>query len=310
MKKSFWLIFIAFFLIFPIHQTLAGTPYIVSEFIYEQNVLGRIIDFEGKILNTFWINSLDQNNGVDIACGDIDGDGKDEIVVASKSGLPKIKIYSQDGKLKHKEFLGYDKNYQRGISIALGDINMDGMDEIIVSSRTGNNPVKVYNYEGKFLDISSYPFTSQYHGSINITTGDVTGDGYEEIIASTGEGTRSEIKVLNKEGDLLPIQFSPFSSEFLGGSDVSTGDIEGDGIDEIVACQSSNGNLCKIYKYDKQQTILNEWSVFNNNSGVRVSINDTDRNGEGEVIVSTKDFTNQKIRVYRGTKEKINEINT
>lgn len=307
MKIKYIFVFIIFIL-FPLNITLAGTPYIVSEFIYEQNILGRIINFEGKILNTFWISSLDQSSGVDIVCGDIDGDDKDEIVVSSKSGLSKIKIYSQDGKVKYKEFLVYDKSYSGGVNIALGDVNIDGMDEIIVSPKVGNNPVKVYNYEGKYLNISFYPFTSQYHGSVNLAVGDVTGDGYSEIITSTGEGIRSEIKVFNNEGDLLPIQYAPFISEYLGGADISSGDIEGDGTDEIVTCQSG-GSLCKIYKYNKNQTIVNEWQVFKNNSGVKVSIKDIDGNGEREIITSTKDAINQKIRIYQGTKEMVNEIN-
>lgn len=309
MKIKYIFAFIIFILL-PFNISSAGTPYIVSEFIYEENVLGRIIDFEGNILNTFWISSLDKSSGVDIACGDIDGDGVDEIIVSNKSGLPQIRIYSQEGKIKYKEFLAYNENFRDGVNVAVGDINMDGIDEIITSPRSGNNPIKIFSYDGKILDVSIYPFTTNYHGGVNIVTGDINGDGYEEIIASTSVDVVSEVRIYDNKGELLPIQFTPFASDFFGGPSITSGDIEGDGVDEIIICQSRKGNLCKIYKYNKQQTVLNEWQVFDNNSGVMVSIEDIDRNGEGEIIVSTKDLASQNIRAYRGTKEMIKDINT
>ena len=108
----------------------------------------------------------------------------------------------------------------------------------------------------------------------------------------------------------MPISYWPFSPDFLGGVDVASGDIEGDGVDEIVACQENNGSWCKIYKYDNQRIILNEWPVFQGNSGVKVVFEDIDRDGEEEIIVSTKELVNQKIKVFKPTKEKIKEFST
>ncbi len=308
MKKSYWLVFIAYFIILPLHQILAETPYVVSEFIYEQNIFGRVINFQGNITNTFWINSLDQNSGVEIACGDIDGDGIDEIVTSFESGLSKIKIFSQEGKVKYDDFVPYYENYKEGMNITLGDINSDGKDEIIIVPKEGSNPINVYNYKGEKLDISFYPFSSNYHGEVKLTTGDINGDGLIEIITATGEGVRSEVRIFNNKGDLLPIQFFPFIDDFLGGINISSGDIEGDGTDEIVVCQANGGSFCKTYKYNKQKVIFNEWQTFDNEFGVVVSVDDIDRDGRGEIVVSSKDLSNQKIKVYKGKEEIINNF--
>lgn len=304
------IIILVIFILLPLNISLAGDPFIISEFIYEGNILGRIINIEGKVLNTFWISSLGQKKGVGIACGDVDGDEKEEIVASFKSNDSKIKIYTQEGKIKTKDITVFDKNYKKGINVALGDINNDYKEDIIVGTKGGSGTIKAYNYKGDYLNLSIHPFTTSYKGEINITTGDVNGDGFEEIIAATGEGVRSQIKIFSNKGELQLIQYSPFAQDYLGGVNLASGDIEGDGIDEIITCQALGGSLCKIYKYENQKTILNEWSVFNNNRGVEVSFGDIDRDGEGEIITSTKNNVNQQIKIFKGTKEKIKEFST
>ncbi|MFA5134690.1 MAG: L,D-transpeptidase family protein [Patescibacteria group bacterium] len=69
--------------------------------------------------------------GVNVAAGDLDADGYDEIIVAANSGGgPHIKVFEANGRLKNDLF-PYESEFRGGIFPAAGDIDKDGYGEIL-----------------------------------------------------------------------------------------------------------------------------------------------------------------------------------
>lgn len=69
--------------------------------------------------------------GVNVAVGDVDGDGQNEIITGEgKGGNSQVKIWNSSGQLK-SSFMAYDKNYKDGVFVAASDINNDGQAEIL-----------------------------------------------------------------------------------------------------------------------------------------------------------------------------------
>ncbi len=86
------------------------------------------------------------NGGVEIACGDVNGDGLDEIItVPSAGGGPHVKVFSKTGELMH-EYFALDASYNGGLTVASTDINNDGIEEIITAT-AGVNHNQVYVHE-------------------------------------------------------------------------------------------------------------------------------------------------------------------
>jgi glycosyltransferase involved in cell wall biosynthesis len=93
----------------------------------------RIFDDKGKLLSGGFF-AFDKNfrGGVNVAAGDINGDGKDEIIAgAGVGGGPQIRIFDGKGKLINQFFVT-DPKVKQGASASVYDINDDGIDEILV----------------------------------------------------------------------------------------------------------------------------------------------------------------------------------
>ncbi|MFA7088193.1 MAG: putative glycoside hydrolase [Patescibacteria group bacterium] len=142
----------------------------------------RVFSPSGKIESSFFAYDKNLRSGVNVAMGDIDGDGQDEIITGPGKGTsPLIKIFSLDGKLKHS-FLAYDTNFLGGVSVAVGDINQDGCEEIVTGPLAGGGPhVRVFNSKGSPVS-SFFAYDKSYRGGIRVSVGEVGGSDKTEIL--------------------------------------------------------------------------------------------------------------------------------
>ncbi len=142
----------------------------------------RIFQAGGKLLGDFMAYDKNSRGGVSVALGDIDGDGQEEIITGPGTGLePLIKVFTLQGVLKNN-FLAYDKKFKGGVSVAVGDVNSDGWNEIITSPGIGGGPqVRIFNNTGKALS-SFFAYDKNYHGGTKVSVSDINNDGQMEIL--------------------------------------------------------------------------------------------------------------------------------
>jgi len=79
-----------------------------------------------------WL-AYDKNfrGGVNVATGDVNGDGQIEIITApASSGGPQIRIFNSSGTALNS-FFAYDKNFRGGIKVTVGDMDENGELEIL-----------------------------------------------------------------------------------------------------------------------------------------------------------------------------------
>jgi hypothetical protein len=212
-----------------------------------------IFDSTGIPLSNLSVTAYEYNYGANVASADFDGDGYYEVVTGANSSsegdseIPayvKIFVYDPAGQAlidSGINLLAYDSNH--GVKVTAGDIDGDGIPEIITAPGHGSSnsgDVKIWEIDtslgtGQWSTSFVNEFTVKSKYSINIASGDINGNGYDEII--TGEGPHKSatgmIRVFDKDGNVIS-EFETGISIDGYGANVASGDLDNDGVAEIL----------------------------------------------------------------------------
>lgn len=225
----------------------------------------RIYDKNSKrLIKEFLAFEQSFRGGVRVASGDLNNDGKDEIIVgAGPGGGPHIRVFSGNGKVIHSKIFPFGDHLRTGVDVATGDVDGDKNDEIIASLGPGSVPqVKIIESNGKLKNYF-HAYDDGFRGGVRIACGDVDRDGTDEIITGAGAGGGPHVRVFESDGRGLAGHFFPFHPDFRGGVDVGSFDFNGDGQDEILTSQNSNGQAwVKVYEYNAEKTIHAYYNAY------------------------------------------------
>ena len=208
--------------------------------------------------------------GVFVALGDLTGDGRADLVVTpDQGGGPRVEVFDAGaGFAKIADFYGIaDPNFRGGARAAVGDINRDGIGDLVVAAGFGGGP-RIAAFDGRTVRANQtpqrlfndfYAFEQTLRNGVYVAVGDLNGDGYGDIIAGGGPGGGPRVFAVSG-ADLLSsggATLTPLANFFAGGADndrtgvkVATKDLDGDGRSDIVAAYSpSTGGVPRVAAY-------------------------------------------------------------
>jgi len=234
------------------------------------------------------------------ATGDVDGDGKDEIVAVSyesesgySSGILVI-LDAETNKLKWKSNGNFLYLVWTGLyDVCISDVDNDGNNEIIIGAgQTYTGEIWIVdgkNHTIKSNHIFSSPSTSEFY---SLTVDDIDNDGLKELI-SVSSSTLYVIKPTD-----WSVKWSVSTGSTYSGTIVRSADINGNGNKEIIVCKN---NLMIINTVDHSM-----WKSTESNY-INFDLYDFNNDGVLDIIAST---TNGRIVAIDGTtKSVINDIN-
>lgn len=195
----------------------------------------KIISNEGRLLKKFLAFDLKNRNGLSMAVQDLNGDGRAEIIVAeAANGRGQVKVFRADGFLI-RQFLVDAQNWRGGVTVGAGNVDGRGNPEIIIAFGRGLVPyVKIFRADGQILG-AFLAYEKQFRGGVNLVVANLDGrhdQNRDEIIVAPGSGREAQVKIFNNQG-VLTKQFLAYRSNWRGGVNLSAGDLNNDGINEI-----------------------------------------------------------------------------
>ena len=265
--------------------------------------------------------------GANAVMGDIDGDGEDEIIVApgpDPTADGRIKVFRKNGALLLEQPVFTTKS---GATLAIGDIDGDWREEVVVGAGPGlknSARIKVLSFDGQRLTntgIDFVAFPDLYKLGVKVALGDVDGDGILEIIAGAGPSpinpARVKVFKIDTSSGIEHWRIASTLSDFivnfgdwhtyLFGVNVAAGDVDGDGMAEIIV-GAGPGLLQKavvaVYKGDGTFTgsRFEAYPANDYRFGVNVAARDLDGDGVAEIITGPgpSPFSDSWVRVFSG----------
>src|SRR5439155_22843059 len=137
------------------------------------------------------------------------------------SGGPNVKRFTNAA--SDASFFAYTPSFTGGVTVAYGDVNGDGVADIITGTASGSSEVKVFDGKtlSQFRDFLAYD--PAFTGGVYVAAGDVNGDGFDDIITGAGPGGGPNVKVFDGKTGSVLMNFFAFSPSFTGGVTVAAG---------------------------------------------------------------------------------------
>lgn len=202
-----------------------------------------ILDQKFNVINQFFAYEEKFRGGVNVAVGDVDGDGQKEIITAAGAGGgPHIRIFDAQGNLKG-QFFAYDAKFSGGVNIAVGELKIGSPAKIIcVPASQGEAHVKIFNGQG-ILESHFFAYENRFANGATVQVANIFGkDSKEnkEIIVAPNAGREPEIRIFDFYGQRLG-GFLAYAEKFKNGVNLAVGDLDKDGLAEIITGAGPGG---------------------------------------------------------------------
>jgi hypothetical protein len=218
---------------------------------------------DGKLLYSFFAYGGDFHGGVYVAVGDVNGDGRADIITGvGPGGGPHVRVFNGATGTLLTEFFAYGANFHGGVSVAAGDVNGDGKAEIITGAGPGGGPhVQVFDGVTHAVLRSFFAYDGYFHGGVYVAAADVDGDGRADVITGPGAGGGPHVKVFGGRSGGVLTQFFAFGQNFRGGVRVAAVDLNGDGREELITGAGPGGGPVVSVRDGHTLSLLDDFTV-------------------------------------------------
>jgi hypothetical protein len=235
---------------------------------------------------------------IGIAAGDLDGDGKPDVVVTSREANT-ISVFLNTSTAGTVSF-ATKVDYATGLmpqGVRVVDIDGDGKLDIAVSNLNAITVSVFLNTStlGSISFTTKTDFTIASNGQ-DVGFADIDGDGKTDLVAASG----NKVSILRNTSTVGSISFAA-SVDLTASSPtfISTGDIDGDGKPDVVTSNSSANTISVFRNTSTPGTISFDAKVDYATAAYARGIAIGDLDGDGKMDVATSANTGKAISVFK-----------
>jgi hypothetical protein len=269
---------------------------------------------EGPLANTATVTAptglSDPTPADNSATASIDVIGIHLLAAGSDAGGPPIvNVYdATHGYTQKFSFTAYSPFFLGGVRVAVGDINGDGVPDIIAGAGPGGGPeIKVFDGKSGAVIRDFFAFSPNFLGGVWVASGDINGDGFSDIIIGADAGGGPEVIIFSgKDNSVLQALFA-YDPNFMGGVRVASGDVNGDGIADLVtAAGPGGGPHVEVFdgKALLQGSLVHLFSFFaydpNFHGGVYLGTGDVNGDGHADIVTGAGPGGGPNVSVFSG----------
>jgi hypothetical protein len=233
---------------------------------------------------------------------------------------PLVQVYDGVSGAMLFNFYAYGPSLLSGIQVAVGDVNGDGIPDIITAPGPGGPPdVRVFDGATGKLIQTFYPYAANFTGGVSVAVGDVSGDGYDDIVTGALSGN-PDVRVysgkdiangtFDPNGASLLAHWFPYALMFNVGVHVAVGDVSGNGYADIVTGPSAGNPDVRVYSghdiadgtFDPNgASLLAQWFPYALmfNVGANVAVGEVNGDGHADIVTGAT-IGNPHVKVYSG----------
>lgn len=231
------------------------------------------------------------------------------IVGAGPGGGGQVNVY-QGTNSPTQQIVIPDTRFRGGVRVATADFTGDGIRDYVFASGPGAPSfVEVVDgVTGKTI-FSIQPFEAAFDGGVNVSVGDITGDGVPELIISPDQGGGPRVMVFSGANFVKIADFFGIDDpDFRGGARTAVGDINGDGFgDLVVAAGFGGGPRVAIYNGlsvigGSPVRLTADFFAFEPQlrNGAYVAVLDINGDGFGEVVAGAGPGGGPRVTAFSG----------
>jgi hypothetical protein len=137
--------------------------------------------------------------GVMVAGGDVDGDGRDDVVTGTGvGGGPRVVTFSGADDHVISNFFTAEDTFRGGVLVATGDVDGDSQDDVIAGTGVGGGPVvRVFDGLSRRELAHFLADDAAFRGGVRVAAADVNGDGRDDVVAHTRHGNDDLLAVFD-----------------------------------------------------------------------------------------------------------------
>lgn len=226
------------------------------------------------------------------------------VVGADAGGGPHVRVLNAATGAELYSFFAYDPGFRGGVRVAMGDVNGDGIPDIVTAAGPGGGPhVKVFDGNDLHLLANFFAYDAGFRGGVNVAVGDLNNDGHADIVTGADAGGGPHVRAFSGVNGSQLRSFFAYAPAFTGGVRVAVGDTDGDGFEDIITGAGPGGGPhVQVFSGQNGATLQSFFAYsIAFTGGVFVAAGDCDADGKADIVTGAGRGGAPHVEVFSGT---------